>query len=105
MNDIKTNTTLPVNNQVNAKAAKQVKAEQSQADNTGNTNTGASTSADTVSVTSEADKLRQLEQKLSALPAVDSERVEAVRQSIAEGTFSVNPDRIAEKLLQFELGQ
>jgi negative regulator of flagellin synthesis FlgM len=33
-------------------------------------------------------------------PVVDSARVAEIRQAIAEGSFRVNPDMVADKLIQ-----
>ena len=61
-------------------------------------------SADTVELTDQANRLRKLEETLTALPSSDSGRVEAVRQAIAEGRFEINAERIADGLLDFEKG-
>ncbi|HWU84959.1 MAG TPA: flagellar biosynthesis anti-sigma factor FlgM, partial [Rhodocyclaceae bacterium] len=37
---------------------------------------------------------------LASTPAVDSERVAEIKRAIAEGRFQVNPERIADGLLQ-----
>ena len=33
---------------------------------------------------------------------VDSQRVQAVRSAVEDGTFSVNPERIAEEMMSLE---
>ena len=58
--------------------------------------------SDRVSLTSTANQLRDLESELSTQPAVDTQRVEAVRQTIADGNFQVDATRTAEKLLGLE---
>jgi len=63
--------------------------------NTGN-------SSDKVSLTGEARQLQELETRLASEPVVDSQRVAAVRSAIGNGTFTVNPERIAEKLMSLE---
>lgn len=71
-----------------------------------NNNTEAKTaSTDTVSVTSEAERLLKLEDKLADLPVVDTARVQEIKASIADGSFEVNAERIASKLMQFETGK
>jgi negative regulator of flagellin synthesis FlgM len=57
---------------------------------------------DSVNLTDTASMLKKMETTLSTLPVVDQQRVESVRQSILNGSFNVNPDRIAEKMLNFE---
>jgi len=59
-------------------------------------------SADTLNITSSASLLQKLESKARELPVVDSERVDQVRQALNNGTQAANPDRITQKLLQFE---
>lgn len=59
-------------------------------------------SSDRISLTGEALRLRELETQLASQPAVDSQRVEAVRSAVENGTFTVNPERIAEKLISLE---
>jgi negative regulator of flagellin synthesis FlgM len=59
-------------------------------------------STDRVSLTGEARQLKELESGLASRPVVDSQRVEAVRSAVESGTFKVNPERIAEKLISLE---
>jgi negative regulator of flagellin synthesis FlgM len=74
----------------------------------GNTNSSSADSGNTghssdrVSLTGEARQLQELETRLASEPVVDSQRVEAVRSAVENGTFTVNPERIAEKLMSLE---
>ena len=61
-----------------------------------------SSSSDRVSLTGEARQLQELETRLASAPVVDSQRVEAVRSAVENGTFTINPERIAEKLMSLE---
>jgi negative regulator of flagellin synthesis FlgM len=61
-------------------------------------------STDRVSVTSEASRLQEIEEQLMAAPEVNSARVAELKLAIANGTFEINPQRIAEKLVAFETG-
>lgn len=63
---------------------------------------GRPSTVDTVSLTDTAARLREMGNTLAKLPVVDSQRVEAVRRAIAEGTFEVDAERIARKMLSFE---
>lgn len=58
--------------------------------------------SDRVSLTGEAVRLKALETELASRPVVDSQRVEAVRSAVENGTFTVNPERIADKLISLE---
>ena len=61
-------------------------------------------SADKLSLTSEAAQIRALESEIAELPVVDTQRVEAVQQALATGSFQVDPAKVAEKMLNFESG-
>ena len=71
-------------------------------------NSGASGSSaskpqtDTVHITESARSLASLSQTVSDTPDVDMNRVAAVQQSIASGTYQINPERIADRMLQLE---
>ncbi len=54
---------------------------------------------DVVHLSPEAAELKALEDSLTELPAVDEARVEAIRQQIKSGDYQINPDRIAQKLI------
>lgn len=57
---------------------------------------------DTVEFTDTASRLSQLSADVAKADGVDVEKVEAIRQRIAEGSYEVNPDRIAEALVSLE---
>jgi negative regulator of flagellin synthesis FlgM len=61
-------------------------------------------SADRVSMTSEATRLQEIEEQLLNVPEVNSAKVAEIKAAIANGTFEINPLRIAEKLIAFESG-
>ncbi len=58
--------------------------------------------SDKVSLTGDASRLQELERELQSRPVVDGQRVDAVRTAIENGTFEVNPERIAEKMMSLE---
>lgn len=55
-----------------------------------------------VSLTDTAAKLRQLEAQIANQPVVDTQRVESVKKAIADGSFKVDSNRIAEKMAEIE---
>ena len=55
-----------------------------------------------VQITGVARGLAALEQKLRDAPAVDEARVAAVRQKLDDGSYQVDPQRVADKLLRME---
>jgi len=67
----------------------------------GDANTGKST-ADSVNLTGEARQLQALEAQIASKPVVDAQRVQAVRTAVENGTFTINPERIADKMISLE---
>jgi len=53
-----------------------------------------------VELSGQAAQLQALEAQIASTEVVDSARVGEIRQAIAEGRFRVNPDVIADRLLQ-----
>lgn len=64
--------------------------------------TGKPATHDTVSLTDTATNLQKINQTIDALPVVDTQRVDSIRQAIANGTYEIDPQRTAEKLIGFE---
>lgn len=65
-------------------------------------NSAPASAADQVSLTPEAQQLRNLEQQIAAQPVVDTQKVNAVKEALASGSYEVNPDRIAGKMMSLE---
>ena len=63
---------------------------------------GKSSTTDTVSLSDNAVQLGKLENTAVPTPVVDTQRVEQVRQAIRDGSYQVDPEKVAEKLMQFE---
>lgn len=56
----------------------------------------------TVTVTDSALKLLQIEKALAEMPGFDAEKVESIKQALSDGSYTINTDSIAEKLISFE---
>lgn len=59
---------------------------------------------DAVSITSTAVNLQRIEASLAAVPEIDGRRVEEIRQQVEAGTYRINAERLADRLIRFELG-
>jgi negative regulator of flagellin synthesis FlgM len=55
-----------------------------------------------VQITDSATQLASLEQTLRSLPAVDSARVSQLQTAIEQGTYTVQPQQVADQLIQLE---
>lgn len=60
------------------------------------------TGTDSVNLTDAGVQLSRLEGALRDVPVVDTQRVEAVRESVNDGTYTVDNRAVAHKLMQFE---
>ena len=58
---------------------------------------------DRVDLTGDAGKLRELEGRIANMPIVDAQKVEAVQQALATGSFTIDPQTAADKMLAMEL--
>ena len=58
--------------------------------------------ADSLKLTGEATNLQALERSLAAAPAIDAERVAAVRESLQNGSYRINPEAIASRMLDLD---
>lgn len=63
----------------------------------------AASASESVRFTGEAESLQALERQLGASPAgIDVARVNALRSAIADGTYRVDADRIAGRMLDLD---
>jgi negative regulator of flagellin synthesis FlgM len=56
-----------------------------------------------IDVSDTARTLAALEDKISKMPIVSESRVDAVRKAMDEGRYHVDPQRVADKMLRFEV--
>ena len=59
-------------------------------------------SKDSVQLSSVAQQLQNISDKLKDTPSVDKERVARLKQAVADGTYAPDSARVAEKILKFE---
>ena len=62
----------------------------------------APSASDQVVLSQEAQNLGRLQTKINSAPDVDMDKVAEIRRAIAEGRFEINPERIAENMLNQE---
>lgn len=56
-----------------------------------------------VTLTETTTRLQQVAQQAAKQPKVNSARVEQIRAALADGGYKVNPERIAARLMAFEI--
>ncbi|MGR9115549.1 MAG: flagellar biosynthesis anti-sigma factor FlgM [Gammaproteobacteria bacterium] len=59
------------------------------------------TRGDSVELTSSTAQINRALESASTLPVVDKDRVETIKQALANGTYSVDSEKIAQKITQF----
>jgi len=94
-----------VGNNLHALVADQARTQQSNNEsNRRSAPPAAATTApsDRVQLTETATLLQNLEKQVAAMPVVDTQRVEAVRGQVEEGRFHVDPERVADKMINLE---
>ncbi|MES9826055.1 flagellar biosynthesis anti-sigma factor FlgM [Candidatus Thiodiazotropha sp. LNASS1] len=62
-----------------------------------------STRKDRFDMTGSAGKLLELEARIAQMPIVDAQKVEAVQKALATGSFTIDPQTAADKMLAMEL--
>ncbi len=61
--------------------------------------------SDNVQITGTSSRLRELEARLADVPIEDAGKVESIRQAIAEGSFQVDEEAVAEGMVQETIEQ
>ena len=57
---------------------------------------------DQVSLTQAAQQLRGLEQEIADHPVVDTRKVEAIKEALANGSYEIDSNRVAGKMMDLE---
>lgn len=88
--------------QISELAASQRKPEQAPGSATAGSPERPARTDDAVSFTETATRLRALEDSLASTPVVDAQRVQGIRQELADGNYEVDHQRVAEKMIHLE---
>lgn len=72
------------------------------ASSTNKADSAAVTSSDQVELTSTAQKLDEVVASLASEPVVNRQKVDAVKQALAEGQYQVDSATIAQKLIEID---
>jgi negative regulator of flagellin synthesis FlgM len=103
---INVNTGLPVTPQVKADKAEQQNIQKQQvvqqAVQQQSTTGAAAQKQDSVSLTSQAQQFSKAQEKAKASSGIDQEKVDKIKQEIAEGKYKVNVEQLARRIVQFE---
>ena len=59
--------------------------------------------ASSIDVSDTARTLAALESHIGTLPVVNESRVDAVRRAVDDGRYHVDPQRVADKMMRFEV--
>jgi negative regulator of flagellin synthesis FlgM len=59
-------------------------------------------SADQVELSPGARDLQNIESRIREMPDVNQERVTQIKEALRDGSYSVDPSRLAAKIVQFE---
>lgn len=65
-------------------------------------NTATARPQDAVSLTDQAQQLNRLQQGMKQAPAVDQQRVQALRKAINDGQYKVDPEKLAKAMASLE---
>jgi negative regulator of flagellin synthesis FlgM len=77
-----------------------VKSEQ--AKNDSNPSASKASSRDAVSLSEQGRAIGQMSSQLASSPAFDSAKVQAIKEAIANGSYMVDADKLADNMIRFE---
>lgn len=55
-----------------------------------------------LSLSKQAKELKDLEQKLGNFPEMDDDRIEQIRSALADGSYKVDAEKLAQKMLDMD---
>ncbi|MDX5408488.1 flagellar biosynthesis anti-sigma factor FlgM [Rheinheimera fenheensis] len=97
---------ININNLQNSAQVKSDKVEQNaqrqQATVQQNATQAANQKQDSVSITPQAQQFAKLTEKAGNSSGIDQEKVDKIKQAIAEGKYKINVEQLARRIVQFE---
>ncbi|MFT6435206.1 MAG: negative regulator of flagellin synthesis FlgM [Candidatus Azotimanducaceae bacterium] len=72
------------------------------ASSAGGNTSSSKTGTDRVNLSAGAKDLQNIESSLKDFPEVNQDRVAQIKQAIRDGSYTVDPERLAAKITQFE---
>jgi negative regulator of flagellin synthesis FlgM len=97
---------ININNLPNSAQVKNDKVEQNvqrqQATVQQNASQAAGQKQDSVSITPQAQQFSKLTEKASNSSGIDQEKIDKIKQAIAEGKYKINVEQLARRIVQFE---
>lgn len=67
-----------------------------------NATSQASQKQDSVSITPQAQQFSKLQEKAANSSGIDQEKVDKIKQAIADGKYKINVEQLAKRIMQFE---
>lgn len=77
-----------------------VKSEQTKTDS--NASASKASLRDAVSLSEQGKAIGQMSSQLASSPAFDSAKVQAIKEAIANGSYMVDADKLADNMIRFE---
>ena len=62
-----------------------------------------SSAQDVVNITDTAQRLSQIQEQLKTVPVEDNQKITEIRNALNSGNFEIDNERVAEKLINFEI--
>lgn len=80
------------------------RTENSASTKTGTTSTSQTKSSknDAVSISNQSKAISEMQSQLASSPAFDNAKVQAIKEAITNGSYVVDPDKLAENMIKFE---
>ncbi len=66
------------------------------------TDSSVSRADDAVSLSAQSKRIGEMHDQMASSPAFDSAKVQAIKEAIANGSYVVDPDKLAENMIKFE---